>query len=87
MFRWGEEEEEMEKVEQEKDNDREEEEEPAANHCCVFASCELNKGADWFRSLYSPPPPPPPPIPPPLSLAHGILLFRAGFHSFQIVKC
>ncbi|MPC67934.1 hypothetical protein E2C01_062121 [Portunus trituberculatus] len=50
----GEEEEEEEEVAGEK-NDDHEEEEPAANHCCVFTSCDLNKGADWFRSLCPPP--------------------------------
>ncbi|MPC68010.1 hypothetical protein E2C01_062199 [Portunus trituberculatus] len=69
MFRWGEEEEEEEEeVEGEKDDDDEEEEKPAPNHHFVFTSRDLNKGADWFRSLCSPPPPP-------LSLACGILLF------------
>ncbi|MPC41244.1 hypothetical protein E2C01_034832 [Portunus trituberculatus] len=66
-------------MEGEKDDDQEE---PAANYRCVFTSRDLNKGADWYRSLCSPSPPPPP-----LSLTHGILLFRGGFHSFQIVKC
>ncbi|MPC34861.1 hypothetical protein E2C01_028265 [Portunus trituberculatus] len=58
----------MGEVEGEKDNDHEEEEEPAANHCCVFTSRDLNKGTDRFQSLCSPPPPPPPP---PLSLTRG----------------
>ncbi|MPC65955.1 hypothetical protein E2C01_060095 [Portunus trituberculatus] len=45
-------EEEEEEVEGEKDDGHEEEEEePAANHCCVFMSRALNKGADWFWSL------------------------------------
>ncbi|MPC56724.1 hypothetical protein E2C01_050689 [Portunus trituberculatus] len=74
---------EEEEVAGEKDDDHEEEEEPAANHHCVFTSHDLNKGTDWFQSLCSPPPPPPPP---PISLTCGILLFRAGFNSFQIVK-
>ncbi|MPC59814.1 Tubulin-specific chaperone D [Portunus trituberculatus] len=61
-------------MEGEKDDDHEEEEEEelAANLRCVFMSCALNKGADWFQSLCSPPPPPMPP-PPPLSLTRGIL--------------
>ncbi|MPC98405.1 hypothetical protein E2C01_093774 [Portunus trituberculatus] len=77
---------EEEEVEGKKDDDddhdhEEEEEEPAANLCCVSTSRDLNKGTDWFQSLCSSPPPPPPP---PLNLTRGILLFRAGFHSFQI---
>ncbi|MPC28673.1 hypothetical protein E2C01_021884 [Portunus trituberculatus] len=42
--------EEEEEVEGEQDDDHEEEE-PAANHRCVFTSCDLNKGADLFWSL------------------------------------
>ncbi|MPC30083.1 hypothetical protein E2C01_023338 [Portunus trituberculatus] len=67
-------EEEEEEVEGEKDDDHEEEVEPEANHCCVFTSCDLNEGADWFQSLCSPPPSPLAPPPLPLSLAHVLII-------------